>query len=49
MGLDIGSAVIPEVEKEKKREIKELTVLKDDDGTSIYNLVFSETQTEAGK
>jgi hypothetical protein len=43
MGLDIGAAVIAE-KKEEKREIKELAVLKDDDETSIYHLIFGETQ-----
>jgi hypothetical protein len=45
MGLDIGAAVIAE-KKEEKREIKELTVLKDDDKTSIYSMIFAETQEE---
>jgi hypothetical protein len=44
MGLDIGAAVIAETKKDEKREIKELAVLKDDDKTSIYHLIFAETQ-----
>jgi hypothetical protein len=46
MGLDIGAAVIAETKKEKKREIKKLVVLKEDDETSIYNLIFTEAQKE---
>jgi hypothetical protein len=46
MGLDIGAAVIAETKADAKREIKELTVLKEDDSTSIYKLIFAETQEE---
>lgn len=38
----IGSAVTPAAEKEKKREVKELTVLKEDSKESIYYLIFGE-------
>ncbi len=37
----IGTAQIPAPEKEKK-QIKELTVLKESSKDSIYNLIFSE-------
>lgn len=40
----IGEAVTPATEKEKKREIKELTVLKEDSKESIYHLSFSEKE-----
>lgn len=36
----IGAAVTPAAEKGKKREIKELTVLKEDSNESIYHLIF---------
>ena len=39
----IGTAVTPELKKEKKQEIKELTILKDNSKKSIYNIIFSET------
>ncbi len=38
----IGTAVTTEPEKEKKKEIKELTVLEESSEESIYYLVFSE-------
>lgn len=42
----IGTAVTPALEKGKKQEIKELTVLKENSKESIYYLVFSETERE---
>lgn len=45
----IGAAVTPALEKEKKCEIKELTVLEDSSKESIYYLVFSEAESETLK
>lgn len=40
----IGSAVTPAAEKEKKKEVKELTVLKEESKESIYQLIFCEKE-----
>lgn len=47
--LSIGTAVTPVLEKEKKQEIKELTVLNDNSKESIYSLIFSQTENGSPK
>lgn len=39
----IGKANIISAEKDKKREVRELTVLKEDSKESIYSLIFNKT------
>lgn len=41
----IGEAITPVIEQERKKEIKELTVLKEDSKESMFYLIFSETET----
>lgn len=40
----IGDAVTLAAQKDKKREIQELTVLENDSRESIYHLIFNNTE-----
>lgn len=44
----IGDAVTVAAERQKEKEVQELTVLKEDSKESIYYLIFTETK-EGGK
>lgn len=41
---DFGNTVVDQ--KEKKKKIDKLTVLKESDASTIYNLIFSEKKAE---
>ena len=45
----IGAALTPELERERKQETMELTVLNDNSKESIYNMVFSEAENGTRK
>mgnify|MGYP003399897011 CR=1 FL=1 len=45
MGINIGSAVIP-VQEDKKRQITELTALKENSKESIFSLIFNDNIDE---
>jgi hypothetical protein len=45
----IGDAVTPALERERRQEIKELTVLKDNSSESIYHLIFSGAESESAR
>ena len=45
----IGAAITPALEKEKKQEVKELTVLNESSKESIYWLFFSGEERESTK